>query len=153
MRIIAGFRNDYGIDLTDPFPPRNSMIFRVVAGNWLDPLGGDGDWFRPPHPRWIINVWVPLWLSYLLLIVSTVVLLAAIVCAPWWAGLLAFAAWLATPGKYIAWRFDKKAGYVGSKVYGVDAPVYKEWLCDPAEVYPGSLAFCQSFRPFATIRD
>lgn len=53
---------------------------------------------------------------------------------------------------FVAWKwpFTNKAGYIGFKLYGVDAEAYKNWL--PAdEVYPGSQAVCFSVRPFATI--
>ena len=55
---------------------------------------------------------------------------------------------------FIAWKwpFMDKAGYIGWKLYGVDAPAYKEWLCDPDEVYEGSQALCLSVRLFATIK-
>lgn len=55
---------------------------------------------------------------------------------------------------FIAWKwpFMDKAGYFGFKLYGVDAEAYKEWLCDPAEVYDGSQACCFSFRPFASVK-
>lgn len=152
MRVITGFRYDYGAGLTQPFPRRKwSVVLRVVGGNWLDPIGGDRDWFKPPHPCWVINVWVPLWVSWLLLIASTSLLIAALTSGPWWSWPIAAALWVAAPGKYIAWRFDSRGGYLGSKVYGVDAPIYREWLCNASQVYPGSLAFCQSFRPFATL--
>lgn len=53
---------------------------------------------------------------------------------------------------FIAWRwpFLKRAGYIGFKLYGADAPAYKNWM-DPAEVYDGSRAVCLSFRPFARL--
>lgn len=54
---------------------------------------------------------------------------------------------------FVAWRwpFMKRGGYFGFKLYGVDAPVYGQWLCDPSEVFHGSQAVCLSFRPFASL--
>lgn len=150
MKAIADFRHDHGRDLTDPFPPKRSVTFRVVGGNWLDPVGFDNDWFKPPHPRCVIRLWIPLWFSWALLIASTALLVASLF-APWWASLLALVAWIACPGKFFAWRWDDRGGYFGSKIYGVDAPIYANWLCDPSEVYPGSLAFCQSIRLCANL--
>lgn len=153
MKILTGFRYDHGLDLTTPFPPKRSIMFRVIGGDWLDPVGFDLDWFKPPHPKHIIHFFIPLWASWLLLIASTSLLIGAILFAPWWAGIVAAVVWLLTPGKFIAWRWDKRGGYAGSKVYGVDAPVYKAWLCEPVEVYEGSLASCLSIRPFASLGD
>lgn len=55
---------------------------------------------------------------------------------------------------FIAWRwpFTKRGGYLGFKLYGVDVPVYGQWLCPPEEVYPGSQAVCLTARPFANLR-
>lgn len=55
--------------------------------------------------------------------------------------------WLPLP--FVAWKCGPWLGYVGAKVYGVDAPEYRNWLPDP-DVYPGSVAFCLSARPFAS---
>jgi len=53
---------------------------------------------------------------------------------------------------FVAWKwpFMDRAGYIGFKLYGVDAPAYKHWM-PPDDVYDGSQAVCFSFRPFATI--
>ena len=49
------------------------------------------------------------------------------------------------PMPFIAWNLWGWKGYMGAKVYGVDLPAYQDWL--PAkEIYPGSQAFCFSFR-------
>lgn len=53
---------------------------------------------------------------------------------------------------YFAWRFNKRAGYIGFKAYGVDAVEYKAWM-DPADVFDGSQALCITARPFATLRE
>lgn len=58
-------------------------------------------------------------------------------------------AWL----PYLSWRFGRWAGYLGWKIYGVDAPVYAQWLCEPREVYAGSQALCLTARPFATLKE
>lgn len=47
---------------------------------------------------------------------------------------------------YIACRWGRFGFYMGWKIYGVDAPEYKDWLCDPAEVYAGSQAMCFTIR-------
>lgn len=48
------------------------------------------------------------------------------------------------------WPFTTRGGYIGFKLYGVDAEAYKNWM-NPADVYPGSQALCLSFRPFASL--
>jgi hypothetical protein len=150
MKIIEGWRSDLHRPLTDPLPEKKwSVVLRFYGGDWLDPIGIGTNWFTPPFPKRILHIWWPLWLSYALFILTTGLLLAAIAFAPWWAILTTTVLWLLTPGKFIAWRCDKRSGYTGSKVYGVDAPVYATWLCKPEEVYPGSLAMCLTIRPFA----
>lgn len=171
MRIVQGWRSDPERRLTDPLPEKRwSIVLRFVGGDWLDPVGIGTNWFKPPFPKRVLHIWWPLWLSYMLFAITSELLLfatgvaimnlAALLGAPVVAthGLVAicwplfFLLWLMTPGKMIAWRCDKKGGYAGSKVYGVDAPVYGTWLCDPKEVYPGSLAMCWTAR-IATISD
>lgn len=55
---------------------------------------------------------------------------------------------------FVAWKwpFMDRAFYGGWKRYGVDSEAYKQWLCKPEEVYPGSKALCLSIRPFARIK-
>lgn len=150
MRIIEGWRSDPERPLTDPLPERKwSIILRFYGGDWLDPLAIGSNWFTPPFPKRILHIWWPLWLSYVLFALSTAGLLAAFALGPWWSWPLAFVLWLLTPGKFIAWRCDKRGGYAGSKAYGVDSPIYSAWLCAPEEVYDGSLATCLSIRLFA----
>jgi len=150
MKIIEGWRSDPERPLTDPLPEKKwSVVLRFYGGDWLDPIGIGTNWFTPPFPKHILHIWWPLWLSYGLFILTTGILLAAVAFAPWWAILTAAVLWLLTPGKFIAWRFNNRSGYAGSKVYGVDSPVYKTWLCAPEEVYDGSLAMCLTIRPFA----
>ena len=62
-----------------------------------------------------------------------------------------FVKWPVLP--FIAWRwpFTTRGGYLGFKLYGVDAPQYREWLCKPEEVYDGSQAVCLTVRPFADL--
>lgn len=55
------------------------------------------------------------------------------------------------PLPFFSWRFGSLMGYAGFKVYGVDAPAYKEWLCDPVDVYAGSLAMCVTIRNGLTV--
>ena len=43
---------------------------------------------------------------------------------------------------FFSWRIGTHQGYLGYKPYGVDSPAYKDWLCDPKEVYAGSVALC-----------
>lgn len=62
-----------------------------------------------------------------------------------------FCRWPVLP--YLSWRFGRRAGYLGWKIYGVDSPVYGQWLCQPSEVYDGSQALSLTARPFATIKD
>ena len=150
MKIIEGWRSDPERPLTDPLPEKKwSFVLRFYGGDWLDPIGIGTNWFTPPFPKHILHIWWPLWLSYALFALTTAGLLATFVCAPWWAWPLAFVLWLLTPGKFIAWRCDKRSGYAGSKAYGVDSPIYTTYLCDPKEVYDGSLAMCLTIRPFA----
>ena len=56
---------------------------------------------------------------------------------------------------FIAWKwpFLNRAGYIGFKLYGVDAPAYKNWPVGikPEDVFEGSQALCTSCRPFANI--
>ena len=150
MKIIEGWRSDPERPLTDPLPEKKwSVVLRFYGGDWLDPIGIGTNWFTPPFPKHILHVWWPLWLSYALFVLTTGILLAAVAFATWWAILPAFVLWLLTPGKFIAWRLNNRSGYIGSKVYGVDPPIYATWLCAPEEVYDGSLAMCLSIRPFA----
>jgi len=150
MKIIEGLRSDPERPLTDPLPEKKwSFVLRFYGGDWLDPIGIGTNWFTPPFPKRILHIWWPLWLSYALFVLTTGLLLAAVAFGPLWTILTAAVIWLMTPGKFIAWRFDKRSGYAGSKVYGVDAPVYATWLCAPEEVYDGSLAMCLTIRPFA----
>lgn len=160
MKIIAGWRSDPDRPLTDPLPEKKwSVVLRFIGGDWLDPIGVGTNWFSPPFPKRILHLWWPLWLSYVLFAATSALLLASILAAPllsWaWAASwpVTILIWLMTPGKFIAWRCDQKGGYAGSKIYGVDAPVYGLWLCDPAEVFDGSLAMCLTIRPMATIKD
>lgn len=64
-----------------------------------------------------------------------------------------FVKWPVLP--FFAWRFGNKGGYLGFKLYGVDAPEYKQWTAGirPEDVFEGSQALCLTFRPFATIND
>ena len=61
-----------------------------------------------------------------------------------------FISWPVVP--FVSWRFGKRAGYIGAKIWGVDSPAYKNWLPEH-EVYDGSQAFMISIRPFATLED
>lgn len=47
---------------------------------------------------------------------------------------------------FITIRIGNWGMYFGAKAFGVDAPAYKEWMCDPAEVYDGSQAIMFSIR-------
>ena len=58
--------------------------------------------------------------------------------------------WSSIPLPYFAYRFGKRAGYIGFKAYGVDSEQYKGWL-SASDVYPGSQALCLTCRPFATL--
>lgn len=51
---------------------------------------------------------------------------------------------------WISYRFGKRAGYIGFKVYGADSDAYKNWM-NPDDVYPGSQALMPSIRLFATL--
>jgi hypothetical protein len=158
MKIIQGWRSDPERKLTDPLPEQKwSVVLRFYGGDWLDPIGAGTNWFKPPFPARILHVWWPLWLSYVLFGLTSWLLAANIIAVVelglgWAAWLpLSFLIWLLTPGKMISWRADKHGGYAGFKVYGVDYPIYGKWLCDPAEIYPGSLAMCWTIRPFARL--
>lgn len=172
MRVIRGWRSDPERLLTDPLPEKRwSLILRFYGGDHLDPVGIGTNWFIPPFPQHVMHLWWPLWLSYVLFAITSDLLLFSTIAAAMnlaellgapivaYHGLVAlccpifFLLWLMTPGKMIAWRFNKNGGYAGSKVYGVDAEIYGEWLCDPKDIYPGSLAMCLSIRPWATISD
>ena len=152
MRVVQGWRSDPERELTDPLPEKKwSVVLRFVGGDWLDPISVGSNWFHPPYPKHVLHVWWPLWLSYVLFAGTSGLLMASLALGPWWSWPFAFLIWLLTPGKMIAWRFNKKGGYAGHKVYGVDAPEYPLWLCTAGDVFPGSLALCWSIRPFATI--
>ena len=59
--------------------------------------------------------------------------------------------WLAFPFVAFKWPFLDRAFYFGAKVYGADAPEYLDWMGDQ-DVGPDSVAFCISFRPFASMK-
>lgn len=62
MKAVVLYRNDPERGLTDPIlePGGRRFVFRLVVGNWLDPLLFDEDgWFGPKPPRWFINLWMP----------------------------------------------------------------------------------------------
>lgn len=122
MKIKTLYRNDPERGLTDPLPELGGRKFVFRIYS--------GDWLDP------ILSWGSNWFHppYPKTVLHVNVPLP----------ILPFIAW--------KWPFIDKAGYFGWKLYGVDAPAYKEWLCDPAEVYNGSQAVCLSFRPFATLR-
>jgi hypothetical protein len=52
---------------------------------------------------------------------------------------------------FLSYRFGSLIGYVGAKPFGVDSPSYKEWLCEPIEVYDGSQALCFTIRNGLTL--
>ena len=64
--------------------------------------------------------------------------------------------YIPTPSKlFFSWRFPllNWQGYFGAKAFGVDNEAYKQWMCEPQEVYPGSVAIMMfSLRPFASIK-
>lgn len=37
-------------------------------------------------------------------------------------------------------RIGRFGFYIGAKVFGVDSPAYGNWMCDPSDVYEGSMA-------------
>lgn len=121
MKITCLYRNDHERPIDDPLPEIGGrrFIFRILSGDWLDPIWPPfgNNWFKPPFPTKVLHIKLPV---------------------------AFFIAW--------KWPFFNKAGYLGWKTYGVDAKEYKEWLCDPSEVYDGSQALCLSFRPFASIK-
>ena len=49
------------------------------------------------------------------------------------------------PLPFISWNLFGWRGYLGAKVYGADAPEYKNWM-NPADVYEGSVAIMFSGR-------
>lgn len=56
--------------------------------------------------------------------------------------------WVPNPTlPFLCLKIGRFGFYVGWKVYGVDAPEYKNWL-PPEEVYVGSLALCLTARTF-----
>lgn len=61
-----------------------------------------------------------------------------------------FVTWPVLPFISWKWPFMNRGGYMGFKLYGVDAPAYKEWM-NPEDVYDGSQALCTSCRPFADL--
>lgn len=103
----------------------------------LPEIGGHKLIFRIMKGDWLDPYWPPFGNSWFNPPFPTRVLHVKIPFAP-------FIAW--------KWPFFNKAGYIGWKVYGVDAPQYKEWLTAPENVYDGSQALCLSFRPFASIK-
>jgi hypothetical protein len=121
MNVICHYRNDPERPLDDPVPELNGRAFVFRLYS--------GDWLDP------IFSWGSNWFKkpYPKRVLHLRVSLPV----------LPFIAW--------RWPFSNRAGYLGFKRYGVDAQEYKEWLCDPAEVYEGSKALCLSCRPFARI--
>ena len=68
MKAVVLYRNDPERGLTDPIlePGGRRFVFRLVMGNWLDPLLFDEDgWFGPKPPRWFINLWMPIPLPFI----------------------------------------------------------------------------------------
>lgn len=53
---------------------------------------------------------------------------------------------------FVAWKLGRWRGYVGFKLYGVDAEAYRAWLPD-RHVYKGSRACCFSARPLSFSAD
>lgn len=123
MKVNCIYRNDPERGLTDPIPELTGRKFIFRLCT--------GDWLDPVWPLFGNSWFHPPFPTKVLHINSKL------------------------PLPFIAWKypFVNKGGYLGWKIYGVDNDVYKEWLCDPVEVYDGSQALCLSFRPFATIKE
>lgn len=56
---------------------------------------------------------------------------------PYFTRVLRFYSYVPLP--FITWNLWDWRGYLGAKVYGADAPEYKNWM-NPDDVYPGSQA-------------
>lgn len=166
MNVTCYYRNDPERPLEDPVlePGGRRFVFRLVKGTWLDPIASWGsNWFHPPYPNSVLRLSMSLWYSafHFSFFVAFLWFLSGVTPSAPVEKFFYFVGWLVgvvgllfTPGYFIAfkWPFIDRCFYAGWKVYGVDAPEYKEWLCPAKEVYEGSKALCLSVRPFAKIR-
>lgn len=49
-----------GYPLTKPYPDNNGIIFRLLGGDILHPLGSDGNWFHEPFFLRVFHWFCPL---------------------------------------------------------------------------------------------
>lgn len=163
MKVTAHYRNDPERGLTDPVPELGGrrFIFRLYSGDVAGPLFGTlfGEkWFEEPFPRWVVRfTWeqgsasqlLALSLSLLSVFVGSSTGMPEVTLAGTAAYLLSLKPVL--PFIAFRWPFTQRACYLGFKLFGVDSPAYKEWLCGPEDVFEGSQALCLTIRPFARL--
>lgn len=134
---------------TKPYPDANGICIRWYEGDVVYPMGkgknadGSSRWFTAPYFNYVIKFKLKWWMTVLAFLAT---LFATFSVSLWFALLLLF-----IPGPFISYRYNNRFGYWGSKPFGVDNEPYGHWMCDPKEVYSGSLAIMlSSIRPFAT---
>lgn len=123
MKVTCHYRNDPERGLTDPLPELGGrrFIFRLYSGQVACPVFGTLFGEYWFHPPY------------------PRILLKFFCSLP----ILPFVAFI--------WPFTNRACYAGFKLFGVDSPAYKEWLCAPEDVFDGSQALCLTIRPSANI--
>jgi hypothetical protein len=147
MKINTLYTNMPDLPLTTPAPVKNGILIAWREGNVIYPLGphknpdGSSRWFSFPYFQYVIRFYLRWWM--------TVLGWVAIASAACWLSAWCLVLLLFVPGPYIAYRFGDRFGYWGSKAFGVDNEPYKYWMCEPKEVYDGSIALMlSSIRPF-----
>jgi len=124
MKVTVHYRNDPERDLTDPLPDHGgrNFIMRLYSGDVACPLFG--------------TLFGEFWFH-----------------PPHPKKLIRFnTKWPVLPFISFRWPFTERACYIGFKLYGVDAPVYADWLCAKEDVFKGSQALCLTLRPFANLK-
>lgn len=143
INVLNATLNDGGD--TAPFPAATGFKLQLKAGDVLDPYGMSDGWFGTQVPAFILRFYLPVVIALALSAVWAWGIWAAYqhfgVAGLWF--LLTFPL---VPGHFMSLRIDRFGMYAGWKTYGVDSDAYKGRLCDPAEVYPGSLAMCFTIR-------
>ncbi|MRR50800.1 MAG: hypothetical protein EG825_07760 [Rhodocyclaceae bacterium] len=153
MRVIRILSTHPGQPATTPYPTTNGLMYELRAGDVAEPLGFGTNWFAPPFPTAVLRFFLHPLVGVLIVLAYWTLMgrlgLFLFDLSPW-ALLTMIPALLVTlpfvPGQYIAVRAGRFGFYIGSKIYGVDSPAYPLWLCDAADVFPGSMALCMTAR-------